>query len=269
MKITIGNKIKSLRNKHSVTQERLAECLGITAQAVSRWESEICYPDIELLPSIADFFNVTVDELLCFDLNKREAKIHDYIKEGHAKQNDGEFDYAVDIFRSALREFPSSYLLHAELACAIACMDNGQKISQALCDETIELCLRIFQTGGCTDENFRLRAKHIMGWIYAKHLENSDKAMQIASGMPTVERTLFMAETLKFYPPHPESVANIINIISVLLILFGNNLGYQVEKHLQESINALTCELEWLKSNMRLRVKLEYGASAPTPTSPQ
>jgi len=56
MMIKVGGKIKSLRNKNDVTQERLAENLGITAQAISRWESGSCYPDIENLPAIADFF---------------------------------------------------------------------------------------------------------------------------------------------------------------------------------------------------------------------
>lgn len=56
MNIKIGKKIKFLRKKAGITQERFAEYLGITPQAVSRWESENCYPDIECLPGIADFF---------------------------------------------------------------------------------------------------------------------------------------------------------------------------------------------------------------------
>lgn len=56
MNIKTGEKIKFLRKKAGITQERFAEYLGITPQAVSRWESENCYPDIECLPGIADFF---------------------------------------------------------------------------------------------------------------------------------------------------------------------------------------------------------------------
>ena len=52
--IKIGKNIKKLREKKSITQEKLA--LGVTPQAISRWESETGYPDIELLPMIADFF---------------------------------------------------------------------------------------------------------------------------------------------------------------------------------------------------------------------
>ena len=54
--IKIGHKIRLLRKKNDTTQEKLAAYLNVTPQAVSRWESEICYPDIETLPLIADFF---------------------------------------------------------------------------------------------------------------------------------------------------------------------------------------------------------------------
>ncbi|MBR4800822.1 MAG: helix-turn-helix domain-containing protein [Clostridia bacterium] len=62
----LGNKIKQLRNKFSLTQEQLADELGISAQSVSKWENSIAMPDITLLPKIAERFGVSIDEL--FDL---------------------------------------------------------------------------------------------------------------------------------------------------------------------------------------------------------
>lgn len=64
MNLKIGITIKNLRIKNKVTQDQLATFLGVTPQAISRWESETSYPDIELLPSIAEFFSVSTDELL-------------------------------------------------------------------------------------------------------------------------------------------------------------------------------------------------------------
>lgn len=64
MEIKLGENIKELRKNCGYTQEDLAEVLGVSSQAVSRWESGNGYPDISLLPSIADFFDITLDELM-------------------------------------------------------------------------------------------------------------------------------------------------------------------------------------------------------------
>ena len=64
MKKTLGNKIQEIRKSKKITQEELAEKLGVTPQAVSKWETDNSYPDIDLLVEIADLFDYTVDELL-------------------------------------------------------------------------------------------------------------------------------------------------------------------------------------------------------------
>ena len=64
MKIKIGKNIKKLRNRDDITQEQLAEKLGVTNQAVSKWENGGGYPDIESVVSMADYFKVTTDYLL-------------------------------------------------------------------------------------------------------------------------------------------------------------------------------------------------------------
>ena len=58
MKLTIGKNLKRLRREKNITQDQLADILGVSYQSVSRWETGLCYPDIELLPTISDFFGV-------------------------------------------------------------------------------------------------------------------------------------------------------------------------------------------------------------------
>lgn len=68
--MTIGNKIKQLRQKAGMTQEQLANVLRISAQAISKWETGTTMPDIALLPMLSTEFGVTIDEL--FDLTAEQ-----------------------------------------------------------------------------------------------------------------------------------------------------------------------------------------------------
>ena len=61
--MTLGNRISYHRKKLGLTQEALAKQLDVTNQAVSKWEADLCCPDVMLLPKIADIFGITVDEL--------------------------------------------------------------------------------------------------------------------------------------------------------------------------------------------------------------
>ena len=64
MEATLGKRITANRKRLGLTQDQLAEQLGITAQAVSKWENDLSCPDISILPKLADIFGVTTDELL-------------------------------------------------------------------------------------------------------------------------------------------------------------------------------------------------------------
>jgi transcriptional regulator with XRE-family HTH domain len=76
--MTIGEKIRTLRTESHLTQEALANQLGISSQAVSKWEQNITAPDISLLPQIADIFAVTTDELLGAGRHKTAAGYKNY-----------------------------------------------------------------------------------------------------------------------------------------------------------------------------------------------
>lgn len=64
IKMTIGEKIKELRIKHDLTQEKLADYLFVSYQAVSKWECGLSNPDLTLIAPLTKLFNVTSDELL-------------------------------------------------------------------------------------------------------------------------------------------------------------------------------------------------------------
>lgn len=80
MNIYFSENIKDLRTKRNLTQEKLAEYLGVSFQAISKWERGECYPDITLLPIISNFFGVTLDELFGINRAETETKLINMIK---------------------------------------------------------------------------------------------------------------------------------------------------------------------------------------------
>ena len=72
---TIGENIAALRKKKNMTQEALAAEIGVSAQAVSKWENGTNLPDIQLLPVLADVFGVSIDALYGREKSKRELEV--------------------------------------------------------------------------------------------------------------------------------------------------------------------------------------------------
>lgn len=123
MNISLGKKIRALRLQSGRTQEEVAAALDVTPQAVSRWEKNICYPDMELLPVIANYFGVTIDALFGYE-DERDRKIRDLaarITEMN-RQNNGEdinLDECIALAREGLAEFPGSEPLTLCLASVL------------------------------------------------------------------------------------------------------------------------------------------------------
>ncbi|MBR2622494.1 MAG: helix-turn-helix transcriptional regulator [Clostridia bacterium] len=129
MQINIGEKIKKLRARDGRTQNDLATAIGVSCQAVSRWESGGGYPDLQLMPAIANYFHVTIDELFGYQ-GDREEKIAEILKKadlmlsneryirqkGSMSEKVGE---CVQMLRKAAEEFPCEPQILLQLARAL------------------------------------------------------------------------------------------------------------------------------------------------------
>ena len=82
--MTLGEKIAERRRVRGMTQEEVADTLGVTAQAVSKWENNNSYPDITLLPAIADLFDTTIDALM----GRERSDVASYVPERTRKSID-------------------------------------------------------------------------------------------------------------------------------------------------------------------------------------
>lgn len=104
MKLYLAENLKRLRTMKNLTQEQLADELGVSVQSVSRWENDNSYPDIECVPEIARFFRVTTDELMGVNQTFREAKFNVEWEIFRTKQED--YDTAIDRLREIHRNYP-------------------------------------------------------------------------------------------------------------------------------------------------------------------
>lgn len=115
MQIKIGNKIRELRHRDGKKQEDLANALGVTNQAVSRWEKSAGYPDIEMIPAIANYFHISIDELFGYN-GDREEKIKRIISQAEkAIVENEDLTDCLAMLREATEEFPDDYRLMLNL----------------------------------------------------------------------------------------------------------------------------------------------------------
>lgn len=121
MQIKLGEKIKELRKRDGRKQEDLAAALGVTKQAVSRWEANGGCPDIEMLPVIANYFHITIDELFGYD-SDRQIKLQSYLEQADQIFKSGDTARLVAFLRDAVSEFPSAWQLQYRLANALVSM---------------------------------------------------------------------------------------------------------------------------------------------------
>ena len=120
MQLNLGTKIRELRRRDGRTQEALADALGVTSQAVSRWEANGSYPDMETIPAIANYFGITIDELFGYQ-NDRDDKINQIINKIdsyniNGRGDDRWVDECISILREGIAEFPQNERLLMTLA---------------------------------------------------------------------------------------------------------------------------------------------------------
>lgn len=193
MTIYLSENIKKLRREKDLTQEKLAEFLGVTFQSISNWERGESYPDITLLPEIANFFGVSVDELLGLNKAEAEKKANEYLnfyENTHLKDTSLTFKK----FQKAKKDFPGDFRILIRYMELLMCekthdMPDYEKASQEIFSiyENIQ--------SHCTDDSIRMWSKRLICQhlhTKAHYTGNEDyqsQAEKILSEMPDMINT--------------------------------------------------------------------------------
>lgn len=191
MKLHIGNSIKYLRKEKDITQEELADILGVSYQSVSRWETGACYPDMELLPVISDFFGVTVDQLLGVNEKIEREKVTQYLFRFQEAISQGKVYDCIAIAREGIAEYPNNFALLNKLMYAlfIAGDDDGnipewKENLEKYDAEITALGERIMKY--CPDQNIRLEATARLAFNHCE-MGRKEKGRRIYESLPSAE----------------------------------------------------------------------------------
>ncbi|MBR5871227.1 MAG: helix-turn-helix transcriptional regulator [Clostridia bacterium] len=174
--------------KRGLTQESLAEMLDVSPQSVSRWESGTSYPDMELLPSIANLFSMTTDELLGMQEIRAEYDLRRIFTEVIDLEKSGDYDAAAGILRDALMVYPANDGLMCELA-----MTLGQTGREDDRTEAIVLSERVLALS--KNDKVRATTKAHLCLLY-RDAQMIDRARQICSTLPHIWESREMVAAL-------------------------------------------------------------------------
>lgn len=165
--------LKKYRISKDLTQEDVAEFLGITAQSVSKWERGESYPDITFLPALANIFETSVDLLIGMDTIRAEETRYNIHKKAVGYQRSGDYDMAEKTYRDALLIYPNKPGMILGLASTLALKGNT--------DEAIELMERGLPLSINEKQKSTMRAT--LCFLYLK-AGREDKANRLASELP-------------------------------------------------------------------------------------
>ena len=236
MTICFGENLKKLRKSKDLTQEELADFLGMSFQAISKWERQETYPDITMLPRIASFFGVTVDSLLGTDMIEKENKIKGYCEDYSRLWNQGKVNKARDMLKKAVSEFPGNYDLLAKYFNALLHAEYNDDYLISIKSEVQKIYNNI--QNYCTVDSIRIWTKKLM-CRYLRDLsliENSgvdiSEAEKILAEMPIMQNTRDY-EAMYMYPHDDEKrAAACANGISEMLRLFGEIMNRKYKSFL-------------------------------------
>jgi len=176
MDLLLGEKLRELRRTFNITQEEVADALNVSFQAVSKWERGDGYPDITLLPMLADFFGVTVDELLGKDEAVSREKYSQMNQTWLRNNILGRHSENAILMREALRLYPNDALLLIQLATSLQKLDGTDEEKRANLRKSIALMERIVNYSDDCEE--RASALYNLCFSYAKNGEHQKAVEQ-------------------------------------------------------------------------------------------
>ena len=186
MELMIDEKLKKLRRSRDLTQEEVAAHIGISYQAISKWERGDGYPDITMLPTLANYFGVSVDELIGMDEISSAQRLDDIHRKWQENRALGNHKENVELMRNALKIYPNHALLLIQLSASLERLDGTEKEKKEYLRESIMLHEQILRY--CDDSEIRGAALSNISDAYYRY-GDYEKAVEYATKLPNLYKT--------------------------------------------------------------------------------
>ena len=180
----IGKRIKEQRKKNDFTQEKLADFLGVSYKAVSKWECGVSVPDISLIVSLAKLFHVSTDDMLGVNVVNENAR-RDEIEAMYKKTwETGDLEERHRISKMGVAEFPGDMKYMDWLGWTTAMLSFSYADDETYIAEQ-EKAIRIFECVIETTSDERIKASAIQGIVqYLSFRGRDDEALEYAKQYP-------------------------------------------------------------------------------------
>ena len=205
MKINFGSNLRKLRIERNLTQENLADLLGVSFQTISKWERGDVYPDIATLPDIAKFFAISTDDLLGVDATSSEEKIIKIIETIDGIKTEASKE-KTELIQKAISEFPADFRLQLRWMANLMFKNNGKDYVQVK-----SKILTIYNNiqNNCMDDPIRFRAKRYMAQYYNALSEIHESGYSFSDVQSIVEQMPKLRDSQEFckaflYFQHPD-----------------------------------------------------------------
>lgn len=199
MKNNVGANIKTFRKNKGFTQEELAGMLGVTPQAVSRWESEAGLPDVSMIVPIAQALNITTDALLGYHAKSHDDRITEQVfakmKEFEDVEHPGQSALAVcEYLAEEANKNPMNYDIVLKYVQQVAGLSYYIDMEHLL-EEEPERAKEILEDGirkginiirYCNNAKQINKAHYALAWIYI-HKKDFDNAREHINVLPALE----------------------------------------------------------------------------------
>lgn len=282
--MNIGQKIKELRHENNLTQEQLAEQLGVSFQAVSRWENNTTYPDITLLPIIASMFNVTTDYLLDINSYKMKEEIDKVVEQDNLLSNQGKIKERENLLLEALKKYPNNWELKSRLLEVYHVQTaNDEKTDEYYQQKAIALGNNILDK--CNIDEYRYSAINTLCFVY-DWIGEVDKAKKVVEKLPGsfTTKDYLMLELVKGDERNikcAEYITTLVELfhftigtmrltpkdriearqkeIKILNIIFDNDDLYFYNWHIAYAYNVIAEAYAYLNNKEEMLKNLEYA----------